>query len=139
MIRFEPEPLPTADRSQWQDSWSEDERRLAYALGYGDSLIDIAHVKRVLQDETLPPDLRLRFLEILNKFVRNHLTLAAMQAVAPACDTAMAMLDAMKPLSVEDRARLMTTWNAVAAFANLNPSIISAIALFDSSGQQRSA
>jgi hypothetical protein len=138
MIRFQqPELQPTDNHAAWQASWSDDEERLAHALGYADSLIDISLIKRVLQDETMPPGLRLRFLVVLNKLVRGHLTLQAMQCVTPADDTSMQMLDAMKPLAVEDRSKLMDRWNVIAAFCNLNPSIISAIALFDHSGQQQ--
>jgi hypothetical protein len=141
VIRFQkPELQPYEDHSQWQSTWNDDEQWLAHTPpGYWDNLVDISLVKRVLQDE-LTPALRLRFLEVLNKFVRGHLTLEAMQAVAPACNTAMKMLDEMKQLEIGDKLRLMTNWNVVAAFCNLNPSIIEAIHLFDRTGQhQRSA
>jgi hypothetical protein len=139
MIRLqEPQLLPYEDHSAWQSTWNDDEQRLAHApSGYWDSLVDISLIKRELQDETMPPGLRLRFLEILNKLVRGHLTLEAMQCVAPACDVALKMLDEMKQLEIGDKLRLMTTWNVIAAFANLNPSIIEAIKLFDSTGQQQ--
>ena len=88
VIRFqEPELLPYEDHSGWQGTWNEDEERLAHTPpGYWSSLVNISMIKRVLQDE-MPPDIRLRFLEVLNKLVRGHLTLEAMQAVAPACNT----------------------------------------------------
>jgi hypothetical protein len=131
-IRFqEPQLQPYEDHSAWQSTWNADEELLAHATGYLDNLVDISLIKRVLQDETMPPGLRLRFLEILNKLVHGHLTLEAMQAVAPACDTAMKMLDEMKQLEIGDKLRLMSTWNVAAAFCNLNPSIIEAIKLFN--------
>jgi hypothetical protein len=133
MIRHqEPELLPYKDHSAWQATWNDNERMLADTPpGYWHSLVDISQIKRMLQDE-MPPDLRLRFLELLNKSVRDHLTLEAMQAVDPACDTAMKMLDEMKNLSFGDKCRLMHKWNVIAAFCNLNPSIVEAIKLFRS-------
>jgi hypothetical protein len=94
-----------------------------------DQLVNISQVKRVLLDE-MTPDLRLRFLEILDKMVHGHLSVEAMQRVEPACDTAMKMLDEMKPLSIDDKCRLMMRWNVMATFCNLNPSIVEAIKLF---------
>jgi hypothetical protein len=85
-------------------------------------------VKRVLLDE-MEPQMRLRFLEILDKMVRGHLTEEAMQRVEPACDTAMKMLDEMKPLSIDDKSRLMMRWNVMATFCNLNPSLLRALEL----------
>jgi hypothetical protein len=138
VIRFqEPELLPYEDHSAWQATWNEDEERLAYTPpGYWSSLVNISMIKRVLQDE-LPPNLRLRFLEILNKLVHGHLTLEAMQAVSPACDVAMKMLDEMKRLGADDRSRLMSKWNVIAAFCDLNPSILDAIKLFGFGGDGR--
>jgi hypothetical protein len=140
MIRLQqPELLPTGDHSAWQATWNEDEELLAYTpVGYWRSLVDISMVKRILQDE-LPPDLRLRFLEILHKEVRDLLTPEALQRVEPACDVAMQMLDEMRPLSGDDKSRLMMKWNVMAAFCNLNPSILEAIKLFPSHYQSRAA
>ena len=73
-----------------------------------DQLVNISQVKRVLLDE-MTPDLRLRFLEILDKMVHGHLSVEAMQRVEPACDMAMKMLDEMKPLSIDDKCRLTGT------------------------------
>ncbi len=131
MIRLqEPELMPTADHSAWQATWNDDERLLADTpSGYWHSLVVVSQVKRVLLGE-LPPDLRLRFLEILHKQVHDHLTVEAMQRVEPACDTAMKMLEEMHPLSIDDKSRLMMRWNVIAAFINLNPSILEAIKLF---------
>ena len=57
--------MPTADHSAWQATWNDDERLLADTpSGYWHSLVVVSQVKRVLLGE-LPPDLRLRFLEIL--------------------------------------------------------------------------
>jgi hypothetical protein len=36
----------------------------------------------------------------------------------------------MNPLTIDDKCRLMRKWNAIAAFVNLNPSILDAIKLF---------
>jgi hypothetical protein len=131
MIRLQnPELRSTDDHSAWQASWTDEERLLAHCPpGYWISLVYISQVKRVLQED-LPPDLRLRFLEILHNLVHDNLSLEAMQRVAPACDTAMAMLDEMKSLNIRDKDRLMMKWNVIAAFVNLNPSIIEAIKLF---------
>jgi hypothetical protein len=71
--------------------------------------------------------------------VRGHLTLEAMQTVAPACDVAMKMINEMMPLSIDDKCRLMRKWNVIAAFVNLNPSIIEAITLFSFAAYARSA
>jgi hypothetical protein len=62
--------------------------------------------------------------------VHGHLSVEAMQRVEPACDTAMKMLDEMKPLSIDDKCGLMMRWNVMATFCNLNPSIVEAIKLF---------
>jgi hypothetical protein len=94
-----------------------------------DQLVNISQVKRVLLDE-MTPDLRLRFIESLDKMVHGHLSVEAMQRVEPACDTAMKMLDEMKPLGIDDKCRLMMRWNVMATFCNLNPSIVEAIKLF---------
>jgi hypothetical protein len=132
MIRFQkPELQPTDDHAAWQSTWNDDEHSLAHTPpGYWDTLVDISLIKRVLQDE-MTPGLRLRFLEVLNKLVHGHLTLEAMQVVEPACNTAMKMLDEMKQLEIGDKLRLMSKWNVIAAFCNLNKSIIEAIKLFD--------
>jgi hypothetical protein len=131
MIRLQdPELLPYEDHSVWQASWNDDERLLASApCGYRFDLVRISQIKRLLQGE-MPPDIRVRFLECLHNLVHDHLPLEAMQTVAPACDTAMAMLDEMKPLSIDDQCRLMRKWNVIAAFVNLNGSILEAIKLF---------
>jgi hypothetical protein len=133
MIRLqEPELLPYEDHSAWQASWNDDERMLAHTPpGYWETLVSISQVKRILLYE-IDPHLRLRFLELLNKMVRGILTVEAMQRIEPACDTAMAMLDEMKSLSIDDKCRLMMKWNVIAAFINLNPSILEAIKLFSS-------
>jgi hypothetical protein len=133
MIRLQvPELQPYEDHSAWQATWDDDERMLAHTPpGYWGSLVYISQVKRILQYE-MPPDMRLRFLEILDKLVHGILTLEAMQRVDPACDTAMKMLDEMKTLGHADQCRLMSKWNVIAAFCNLNPSIFEAIKLFSS-------
>jgi hypothetical protein len=132
MIRLqEPELLPYEDHSAWQASWNDDERMLAHTPpGYWQTLVNISQVKRVLLDE-MDPHLRLRFLEILDKMVRGILTVEAMQRIEPACDTAMAMLDEMKSLNIDDKCRLMMKWNVMATFCNLNPSIIEGLKLFN--------
>jgi hypothetical protein len=133
MIRLKkPELKPHEDHSAWQDSWNDDERMLAHCPpGYRQSLIEIAQIKRILLDE-MPADLRLRFLETMNERVYGLLTIEAMQRVEPACDTAMKMLEEMNSLSRDDKWRLMRKWNVVAAFINLNPSILEAMKLFSS-------
>jgi hypothetical protein len=137
MIRLqEPELKPTDDHSAWQEMWNDDERMLAITpVGYWYDLVNVSMIKRILQWE-LPPDYRLSFLEHLHKLVRGHLTLEAMQAVAPACDLAMKMIDEMKALSIDDKCRLMRKWNVLAAFVNLNPSIVEALKLFGFPTQQ---
>jgi hypothetical protein len=128
----EPELRPTEDHSAWQATWNDDEHLLAHTPpGYWYDLVNISLVKRVLLDE-MTPDLRLRFLEILDKTVHGIFTVEAMQRVEPACDTAMKMLDEMKSLSLADKCNLMRRWNVIAAFINLNPSILEAIKLFSS-------
>lgn len=130
MIRLqEPQLEPYEDHSAWQASWNEDEALLAHTPpGYWVDLVMISQVKRLLQLE-MAPDLRLRFLENLDGSVHGLLTLEAMQTVAPACDTAMAILDEMKGLTIDDRCRLLRRWNVIATFCNLNPSNIEAIKL----------
>jgi len=54
-----------------------------------------------------------------------------MRRVEPACDMAMKMLDEMNSLSIDDKSRLMMSWNVIATFINLNPSIMEAIKLFN--------
>jgi hypothetical protein len=132
MIKMqEPELKPYEDHSAWQAGWNEDEAMLAGTPpGYWFDLVNISRVKRVLQEKMLT-ELRLRFLEYLNsKSVHGHLNLEAMQAVKPACDTAMAMLNEMSALDIDDQCRLMRKWNLMAAFVNLNPSIMDAIKVF---------
>ena len=131
MIRLQdPELQPYADHSAWQSSWNGDERVVAHTPpGYWGSLVTISQVKRVLRYE-LPFDVRLRFLEFLNGQVNDQLTAEALQCVKPACDTAMKMLDEMKPLNMLDRLNLMLKWNVIAAFCNLNPSLVQAMKLF---------
>ena len=129
MIRHQEPELQ--DHSAWQESWNDDERLLATApSGYWYDLVNIAQVKRLLQMD-MPSDLQFRFLQYCNNQVRGILTLEAMQRVEPACDTAMKMLDEMKPLSIDDRCRLMRVWNLMATFCNLNPSILEAMRLFN--------
>ena len=128
--RQEPELRPYEDHSAWQASWNEDEHLVANTPpGYWHTLVNISQVKRILLDD-MPPDLRLRFLESLDKTVHGILTVEAMQRVEPACDTAMKMLDEMKSLSVDDKSRLMMRWNVMATFCNLNPSIVEAVRIF---------
>jgi hypothetical protein len=131
MIRLQqPELFPTEDHSAWQATWNEDEHLVAHTPpGYWQNLVEIAQIKRILLDE-MPPDLRLRFLQTMHDRVYGHLTLEAMQRVEPACDTAMKMLDEMKSLHTFDKSQLMRKWNVIAAFINLNPSILEAIKLF---------
>jgi hypothetical protein len=131
MIRLrEPDLLPYEDHSAWQATWNDEEATLACCPpGYWQTLVRISQVKRVLLLE-MPAYLRLRFLKILNRMVHDHLSLEAMQIVTPACDTAMKMLAEMTSLSIDDQCRLMQKWNIIAAFVNLNPSIIEAIKLF---------
>jgi hypothetical protein len=130
MIRLqEPELKPYEDHSAWQATWTDDECLLAHCPpGYWQSLIEIAQIKRVLQDD-MPADMRLQFLEHLHKRVHGHLSVEAMQCVEPACATAMKMLDEMKDLDINDQCRLMLRWNVIAVFVNLNPSILEAIKL----------
>jgi hypothetical protein len=132
MIRHqEPELQPHEDHSAWQASWNEEERLLAStAPGFWFDLVNIARVKRLLELD-MDADLRLRFLENLNNQVRTHLSIEAMQRVGPACDTAMKMLGEMKPLSIDDQCRLMRSWNVMATFCNLNPTMIEAMKLFN--------
>jgi hypothetical protein len=133
MIRLqEPELRPTDDHSTWQAGWSDDERMLAHIpVGYWRDVIEIAQIKCILLDE-MPPDLRLRFLQTMNDRVHGILTVEAMQRIEPACDVAMKMLDEMKSLSGADRGRLFMRWNVIAAFMELNPSILDALKLFSS-------
>jgi hypothetical protein len=131
MIRLqEPELKPYEDHSAWQASWNDDERLLAHCPpGYWYDFVLIAMIKRILQGN-LEPEMRLQFLEQLHKRVHGNLSIEAMQRVEPACDFAMKMLDEMNGLQLEDKFRLMRRWNVIAAFVNLNPSILEAIKLF---------
>lgn len=131
MIRLkDPELKLCEDHSAWQATWNDDERLLAHCPpGYWQDLVEIAQIKRILLDE-MDPGLRLRFLQTMNDRVHGTLTIEAMQCVQPACDTAMKMLDEMKSLSIDDRARLLMRWNIIATFINLNPSLLEAIKLF---------
>ncbi len=123
-------PKEIEDHALWQMTWSKDESLLAHTPpGYWYDLVNISMVKRVLQQQ-MPADLRLSFLELLNKYVRGILSLEAMQAVTPACDTTMAMLDEMRHLGIENKCRLMRDWNVMAGFCNLNPTLIEAMKLF---------
>jgi hypothetical protein len=133
MIRLQkPELGSTEDHSSWQATWNDDERMLAHCPpGYWQDLIEIAQIKRVLLDE-MPPDLRLRFLQTMNDRVHGILTVEAMQCIEPACDTVMKMLDEINSLSRTDQHRLFFRWNVIAAFINLNPSILEAVRLFSS-------
>jgi hypothetical protein len=139
VIRLQdPELSPLQDHSAWQKTWNDDERLLAYTPpGYWSELVGISQAKRLLQQE-MPADLRLRFLEYLDKSVHGHLTLEAMQRVQPACDTAMRMLDETNSLSRQDKYRLMNRWNVMANFCNLNPSIIEAMKLFHGAARSNS-
>jgi hypothetical protein len=140
MIRQrKPELLSCEDHSAWQATWNDDERLLACCPpGYWQTLVRISQVKRILSLE-MPADLRLRFLESLNKMVHDNLSLAAMQCVEPACDTALQILKEMSLLSIDDQCRLMQKWNVIAVFANLNPSIIEAIKLFEPRSSREAA
>ncbi|WP_157839467.1 hypothetical protein [Bradyrhizobium diazoefficiens] len=128
MIRLKDDgPFEEARHLAWLEGLTADERILVHTpAGYWHDLVNIAMVKRLLKQE-MPADLRLRFLEHLNAQVHSLLTLEAMQAVEPACDTAMSMIDEMKALSIDDKCRLMCKWNVMAAFCNLNPSLIEAM------------
>jgi hypothetical protein len=130
MIRLQqPELKSFEDHSAWQAGWNEDERLVAHCPpGYWQMLVEIAQIERILLDK-LPADLRLRFLQTLNNRVYGILTLEAMQCVDPACDVAMKRLNEMDSLNREDKWRLMHKWNVIAAFINLNPSILRAIKL----------
>ncbi|OAF11774.1 hypothetical protein AYJ54_07900 [Bradyrhizobium centrolobii] len=119
------------EHALWQSTWSDDERVLAHTPpGYWYDLVNISMVKRLLQARDMRADLRLRFLEWLNGIVHGNLSLDAMQTVAPACDTAMQMIDEMQHLSIDDKCRLMRKWDIMAGFCNLNPSLIEAMKLF---------
>jgi hypothetical protein len=130
MIRLqEPELKPTEDHAAWQASWNDDERMLVHLPpGYWQDLVEIAQIKRLLSSE-MPPDLRLRFLKTMNDRAHGILTVKALQCIEPACDTAMQMLDKMRALNEADNRRLFQRWNVMAAFINLNPSILEAIRL----------
>jgi len=130
MIRLqEPELKPTEDHSAWQASWNDDELMLAHLPpGYWQDLVEIAQIKRLLSDD-MPPDLRLRFLKTMNDRAHGILTVEALRHIEAACDTAMQMLDKMRALNESDNRRLFQRWNVMAAFINLNPSILEAIRL----------
>jgi hypothetical protein len=140
MIRLcKQEMLSSGDHSEWQATWNDDERVLACCpSGYWMTLVRISQAKRLLLLD-MPADLRLRCLEILHKMIHDNLSLAAMQRVEPACDTAMQMLQEMEPLSISDKCRLMQKWNVIAVFVNLNPSIIDAIKLFEPRSSREAA
>lgn len=130
MIRHKPEFSSQQDHSAWRESMSEEEKLIGNTpTGYWYDLVNISQVKRLLQYD-MPQDLRLRFLEVMNKHVKGLLTVEAMQRVEPACDATMKMLEEMKSLHIGDKCRLMQRWNVMAAFCNLNPSIVEAMRLF---------
>lgn len=140
MIRMqEPELQPYEDHSAWQASWTDDEAMVAHTpSGYWMELIYIAYFKRFLQKE-LQPDVRLQILERLNEMVRGYLTLDALQRVDPACDVAVKMVEETNNLSIPDKCRMFSRWNIMAAFCNLNPSLVEAMRLMNASWTSRVA
>jgi len=96
--------------------------------GYWYELVLISAIKRLLQDD-MPLEFRARFLELLNKKARGLISMAAVAAVTPAPDAAIAMLDEMKNLSIEDKFKVMRRLDVFEAHIALNPSIMEAISL----------
>jgi len=88
----------------------------------------ISAIKRLLQDD-MPLEFRARFLELLNKKARGLISMEAVAAVSPAPDAAIAMLDEMKNLSIEDKFKVMRRLDVFEAHIALNPSIMEAISL----------
>ncbi len=96
--------------------------------GYWYELVLISAIKRLLQDD-MPLEFRARFLELLNKKARGLISMEAVAAVSPAPDAAIAMLDEMKNLSIEDKFKVMRRLDVFEAHIALNPSIMEAIKL----------
>jgi hypothetical protein len=96
--------------------------------GYQYDLVLVSQIKRLLQDD-MPIDLRARLLELIAKRARGVITMEAVAAIQPAPHAAMAMLDEMKNLSIEDKEKVMRRRDVFEAHISLNPSIMEAISL----------
>jgi hypothetical protein len=88
----------------------------------------VSEIKRLLQED-MPLEFRARFLELLSNRARGLITMEAVAAVKPASDAAIAMLDALAHLSIEDKCKVMRRIEIFNAHIALNPSIINAIKL----------
>jgi hypothetical protein len=111
-----------------QDQIDEMTSALPSGYYYYYDLILISQIKHILQ-ENMPLEHRSRFLELLAKKERGVITMAAVAAVQPAPDAALAMLGEMDHLSVSDRENIMRRHDVFAAHIRLNPSIMEAIKL----------
>jgi hypothetical protein len=96
--------------------------------GYHYDLVMVSEIKRILQEE-MPLEFRARFLELIAKRARGVINMAAVAAVTPAPDAAMAMFKEMDRLSVSDRENIMRRRDVFEAHIALNPSIMEAIKL----------
>jgi hypothetical protein len=96
--------------------------------GYQYDLVLVSQIKRLLQDD-MPIDLRARLLELIAKRARGVITMEAVAAIQPAPHAAMAMLDEMSKLSIQDKENVMRRPEIFEAHIALNPSILNAIKL----------
>jgi hypothetical protein len=123
------ENKPGETYSSWLGRLSPEEQWDAYLpCGYWYDLVVASQIKRLLQRE-MPADLRLRFLELLNRKASGLVTMEAIAAIQPACDAAMAMIEELEPLSIADKCRVMRRIEVFDAHIALNPSILDAVKL----------
>ena len=119
------------DTSAWHETLNDDDRVVVHTPpGYWLDLVLISKIKRLLQDPT-PLDYRVKFLNWLERQPHGILNIEAIKAVEPACDTAMAMLDETKGLSVEAQCRVFRDLKLFAKFIQLNPSLLRAMHLMN--------
>lgn len=96
--------------------------------GYWYDLVAVSQIKRLLQKD-MPADLQVRFLELVTKKARGLVPMEAVTVIKPACDAAMAMLEELESLSIDDRCRVMRRIEVFDAHIALNPSILDAVKL----------
>jgi hypothetical protein len=119
-----------SEHCAWLDSLTGDDYRMIYLpSGHLQNLAYVAYFKYALLNVSMTADQQIKFLDCIAGMVYGPVTAEAIEAIQPACATAIEMLHELNKIHLSQRCRAFEKGNMFRILAELNPSLLTALRL----------
>lgn len=119
-----------AEHCAWVESLRGDEWRIVHMpIGHLLNLAEVAYFKYALLKFRLTAAWQMKLLEGINSCAYGPVTAAAIEAIDPACDTAVQMLHELHKVPRGETARAFAAGGIFRLLSKLNPSLLTALRL----------